>query len=266
MKHVVDSNYLRDTSLKSFLVLTDYAAMEALKGDALLGMHESMRILSQFPSQVQVLKTTIVICGLSGASKGLQRRFVDVPLTDEFWLFCRNLSLAKSGSTTLTTQLNSLGEAAREHFNRLDTNAREFANSSVEAVKLFTKSERHQIINSHRYSECLLWKIFQHTIQLSAFLFRHHPSIKRIPSGNELINTYIFRSALCNLLLGFRYDSNGGVPSGKSHAKIRNDMVDVHFATYATFFDGLLSRDELTNWLFRMTKDMLSRFRTTYLH
>ena len=273
MKYVVDSNYLRDARLKSFLqssssnliILTDYAAMEALKGDALVGMYESMKILSEFSSQVQVLKTTLAICGLSGSSKGLQRRFVDFPQTNEFLLFCKNLKTAHLGSTPLIDQLNALGVEANTHFHRMDSSARGFADSSVEIAKLFTKIEMHQIINDQRYTQSLLWKIFDKTIDLSAFIFNRHPSVKRIPSKNELINTYIFRSALCNLILGFRYASVGGVP-GKSVGRIRNDMVDANFATYATFFDGLLSNDELSNWLFKITNNVLFRFRKTYLY
>ena len=85
MRKVVDSNQLQSDALRSYLsqskqnfaVLTDYAAMEAYKGDTLVSIYKSMEILTAFPDQVIVLKNTLVTCGLSGRGSGLQRRLID---------------------------------------------------------------------------------------------------------------------------------------------------------------------------------------------
>ncbi len=272
MKCVIDSNCLRDEVLERYLrasphniaVLTDYAAMEALKGDALVGMFESMKILARYPSQVQVLKTTLVVCGLSGVGKGLQRRLVDIPQTSEFNLFCKNLKAARAGATPLANQLRALGIEARAHLARVEADARGFGEASVEAAQLFLPQERRDIVLGRRYTEPLLRKLLLNVMQLSAVVFELHPSVRRLPIAGELINTYIFRSSLCHLLLGFEYASVGGV-AGKSPARIRNDIVDSHFATYATFFDGFLSTDKRSNWLYNMTAGVLSRFQDAYL-
>jgi len=272
MKLVVDSNQLRDESLAAFLrfnprnvaVLPDYAAMEALKGDPVIGMFESMKVLARFHSQVQILKTTMVVCGLSGCSRGLQRRLIDVPRTKDFELFCRNLVHARSGSPLLVSKLKDLGEESRSHMARVEKDALGFADASVKAARLFTTEERGKILAPGSLSPILHKKLLLQVMHLSAFVFNVHPAVKRLPSSEELLNTYIFRSSICHLLLGFKYASDGGVP-GKATTRIRNDMVDSHFATYATFFDGLLSADVLTNHLYHATTRVLSRFRTTYL-
>ena len=272
MKCVVDSNRLRDEELAVFLgssreniaVLPDYAAMEALKGAPVIGMFESMKVLARFPSQVQVLKTTMVVCSLSGSGQGLQRRLVDVPRTREFGLFCRNLARAHVGNTALGSQLQELGKESRAHLARVEEDARGFASTSVEAARIFTMEERRQILAPRPLSAELHRKLLLQVMHLSAVVFDLHPAVRRLPTPAELINTYIFRSSLCHLLLGFEYASFGGVP-GKAAARIRNDMVDSHFATYATFYDGLLSRDELTNRLYLATTQVLHRFRTSFL-
>lgn len=246
MKYVVDSNRLRDEALAKFLqstpknvaVLTDYAAMEALKGDAVIGMFESMKVLAHFPSQVQVLKTTMVVCSISGSSKGLQRRLVDVPRTKEFGIFCRSLARAHSGNTPLASRLHELGTEARAHMARVEADARGFASSSVEVARTFSQEERRQILTPGPLSPELHQKLVRQVMHLSAVVFDLHPAVRRWPTQKELINTYIFRSSLCHLLLGFEYASFGGV-EGKAPARIRNDIVDSHFATYATFYDGV---------------------------
>lgn len=270
MKLVVDSNRLRDEALAAFLrssrsnvaILADYAAMEALKGDPIVGMFESMKVLACFPAQVQILETTLVACGLSGASRGLQRRLVNVPLTREFGLFCRNLTQARFGSTPLAAQLRALGSEAQAHMARIEDDARGFAELSVEVARIFSSEERTQIVGSRPLPGALHHKLVLHVMALSAVIFASHPSVKRLPRGEDLVNTYIFRSSLCHLLLGFKYASVGGV-QGKASHKIRNDMVDSHFATYGTYFDGVLSRDDLTNELYSLTSLVLQRFRGT---
>ena len=57
MRMVVDSNFLQDSELhkylskskSNFVVLTDYAAMEAYKGNTLVSIYKSMAILTEFP-------------------------------------------------------------------------------------------------------------------------------------------------------------------------------------------------------------------------
>jgi hypothetical protein len=73
MRKVVDSNFLRSPTLREYLsegtgncaVLIDYAAMEAHKGDTLETIYRSMEILTEFPSQVIVLKGTQAVCGIN---------------------------------------------------------------------------------------------------------------------------------------------------------------------------------------------------------
>jgi hypothetical protein len=63
-RKVVDTNFLQDEALRLYLsasvdnyaVLTDYAAMEAYKGDTLTWIYDRMDILAQYPKQVLVLK------------------------------------------------------------------------------------------------------------------------------------------------------------------------------------------------------------------
>jgi hypothetical protein len=74
---------------------------------------------------------------------------------------------------------------------------------------------------------------------------RHVPRIKR-PSVTEIRNMYLFRVALCMHLLAHRWMSVGGVGETKTE-KIRNDLIDVSFAAYATYFDGILSSGKKVN-------------------
>ena len=76
-----------------------------------------------------------------------------------------------------------------------------------------------------------------------------HPTVSKIPNGEEAPNTYIFRMALCMHVWGHRWISVGGAGKTKVE-KIRNDLIDVSFAAYATFFDGILSSDKKVKYIY----------------
>jgi len=86
-------------------------------------------------------------------------------------------------------------------------------------------------------------KFIVSVMQVSTTLFRTHPHVNKYPNVDELPYTFIFRSSLCWLLIARRWISVGGAKRVKTE-KLRNDMVDGFFASYATYFDGLLTFDK----------------------
>jgi hypothetical protein len=64
-----------------------------------------------------------------------------------------------------------------------------------------------------------------------------------LPRGPEVRNTFIFRYALCGYVSILKRIENGGAGKTKSE-KSRNDVIDVNFAAFATYFDGLLTSDK----------------------
>lgn len=61
------------------------------------------------------------------------------------------------------------------------------------------------------------------------------------PKYDELPKYFLFRYSFCFYIWVLETIAVGGA-HGKSADKIRNDMVDVIFATYATYFDILISK------------------------
>jgi hypothetical protein len=57
----------------------------------------------------------------------------------------------------------------------------------------------------------------------------------------DAVNSYPFRYAVCLMLHYMRWVRDGHPQ--RSVQKLRNDIVDVNTAAFATFFDGLLTRD-----------------------
>jgi hypothetical protein len=250
MLKVVDSNQLQSECLRSYLagsnanfaVLTDYAAMEAYKGDTLVSIYKSMEIVAEFPTQVIVLKNTRIACSLSGKCSNLQRRLIDERQTQEFKIYARSLRETTRGNPSLQRQILEYGKEATEHLERMLDDARTTGAVFDEIAKAYTKEERGLIRDGKIYTPALADKIVKNVLYIAGELFRNHPDVQRLPTYEELPDTFIFRAALCTYLLALERGALGGANS-TSPAKLRNDMVDMNFAAYGTFFDGLLSAD-----------------------
>jgi hypothetical protein len=266
MRKVVDSNYLQDDRLYTYLsasrdnysVLTDYAAMEAFKGDTLVSIARSMEVLSQYPRQVIVLKSTGVVAGLRGRRKGLQARMVDREQTSGFSDWCKGLDKAQLGDVALQKQLLDAGRDASVHLDRMLADAKTYADNIEAAARNYDAGELKIIRANKPYTPELVDKIAANILNLATLLFAGHPKIVKLPPVMELPTTFIFRYALCGYVLALRWIAVGGAKNVKVE-RLRNDIVDVSFAAYATYFDGLLSADIKATELYRDARFLLKR-------
>ncbi len=268
MRKIIDSNYLQDKRLKLFLssnpqnyaVIIDYATMEAYKENTLKSIYNSMKILSQFPTQVIVLKGTNEICGLKSTKKGLEKRLIDTTQTKQFRNFCNRLELAEKGNFFVKKQLLNHGKAADNQMHRILTDTGKVI-EAIQLIENFTKEELKIIRENKSLSNEIIDKIIKDSLTLAVILFSNHPKVFQIPRFNELSHLYIFRYALAAYLLMLDWKSKGGV-NNVQKKKMRNDIIDMHFVAYATFFDGLLTNDKKTNNIYEKVLFILSFFNT----
>ena len=217
--------------------------MEAYKGKTLVSVFRSMEVLADFPKQVIILKTTGVVCGLSGRLSGLQRRMIDMQQTLGFQEYCRHLHAAKLGDVSLRQRLLELGRAADSQMDRILTDATNVPDAVDGIARSFTAEELRTIRTGAPFSSGLVRKMLESAIVIEQALYSQHPRPAGAHSIREVPNTFLFRTALSVFIWALDWVSVGG-PRNVSVERIRNDIIDVNFATYATYFDGLLSMDE----------------------
>lgn len=250
MKLVVDSNQLQSEALRTYLaksktnmaVLTDYAAMEAHKGDTLASIYKSMAILCEFPRQVVVLKGTRLACGLRGRPAGLQGRFIHDEQTAAFPLYVTDLQKARAGHPGIQQRLLGHGQEASSHLATMLLDAQTTGQVIEQIAGMYSKKERASVRQGTTYSAEFVDKTVRSLMHITAHMFRAHPNAHFIPSYAEMPNTFIFRAALCTYLLALEWGAKGGAGEAKPET-LRNDYVDMNFAAFATYFDGLLSAD-----------------------
>ena len=257
MRLVVDSNQLQSPALREFLrrstsnraVLPDFAAMEAYKDDTLNSIFKSMAVVSEFPSQVVVLKGSAKACGMSGRRKGLQRRLIDESQTSGFPEYVQALRLAQAGNLSLQRQILALGQSANEHFDKLLQDAQDMRLVFEVLGKAYTKEERTILREQRFYTPAMTDKLVRTLLEIVGMIFRDSPLVCRTPSYQELPNTFIFRVALACYVMAITRAAYGGVRDVRPE-RLRNDLVDMMFVAYGTFFDGILSDDKGVNRMF----------------
>ncbi len=250
MRVIVDSNQLQSETLRGFLskskgnfaVLPDYVAMEAYKGDTLASIYKAMAILADFPCQVIVLKGTSAVCGLKGRPAGLQRRMIDKSLSSGFVEYAHLLRQAQQGNKHLQRQLIELGKEATAHLDQMFDHAKSTGAAIDDIASLHSKEERNAIRLGAIYSPELIDKTMRNVLGIAATVFHQYPAALLTPTYADLPNTYIFRVALCTYLLALDWGARGGARHA-TPAKLRNDFVDMSFAAYGTFFNGLMTAD-----------------------
>jgi hypothetical protein len=94
----------------------------------------------------------------------------------------------------------------------------------------------------------MIKKIILGVLHMAVAMFEGHPRVQHLPNQKDMPNTYIFRAALSAYLLILDWIAIAGPRAafGASPKKLRNDMVDINFVAYATYFDDLLSNDAKT--------------------
>lgn len=269
MRKIIDTNCLKDPALYRYLkansnnyaVLTDYAAMEAYKGNeknTLESILNSMCILCQFPNQVIVLKTTSNICALNKRSKGLVKRFIDKRQTKGFTKYCTNLKDTKKGNKILEQAILKLGADANEHMNNILNDSIHVINSITEISSNYTKEELRILRKREPYTMELVNKIIKQVITISDLLHSNHPKKVVCPDDSELSNSFIFRFSLCIYLLTLNWISEGGA-AGVKPERMRNDLVDMNYVAYATFFDGIMTKDIKATKIYYESKYVLEK-------
>ncbi len=247
-KMVVDSNYLQDPALRDYLaaspenvaVLTDYAAMEAYKGDTLNSVFKSMGILAEYPRQVIVLKGTQILRGLVGRAAASQKSLIDQAQTREFPEYCRDLMATKRGDLSFQNDLLEHGRAANAHMDGVLIDMPTLSSGIKSVLATYTAAELRRLRERELRSSELRKKLVQNVCGLADQLFEDHLTRAKRPSGARKRDAFLFRYALCTYALII--NGSGGTVKANPE-KLRNDMVDVNFATIATYFDGLLTED-----------------------
>ena len=266
MKKVIDTNCLQSQDLSAYLsessqniaVITEYTAIETYKSKNYRITCKSFEILSKFPQQVAVLKNTIDICGMNLLGSNLNEEIINKRETRLFQKFCTSLFHLKNKPPEYKYAFEHLEIAAKNQVSKIEKGAPKFREGFNKMAKLYTSNEIKDI-RQWNYSYEVFSKIMKHVMLLAKINFEDHPSIQRIPELYLWQYSFIFRYSLCGYVLFLNWISDGSQNINKNE-KIRNDIIDINFATFALYFDGILTNDKKLIKVYEYAKMLLKDF------
>jgi hypothetical protein len=248
---VVDSNFLRSPDLVAFLaakptnhvVLTEFILMEQHRSsNPLHTVRESLALCSKFAAQVIVLKRSPEILRLSTRSEGLQRRMIDFTQTSAFPDYCSALCDPNRKGQVDSLIARRAAESA-QHMALLLDDCKYLPEIYGRISGGFTNGELIEIRQRRPFRRTTQFKLLDAMFEESRRLYlatnveeQYWPK-----TVGDAVNSYPFRYAVCMMLHYMRWVRDG--EPQRAVQKLRNDIVDVNTAAFATFFDGLLSRD-----------------------
>jgi hypothetical protein len=264
---VIDSNALKSDELREFLsgshknkaVVTDYLMIEALKGDPLGKIFGLMKILCEFPKQVIVLKPLRSISALKGRRSGMTRRMIEKERTKGMEGWCAGLSKAEKGDAVYRDELVENGMAADAKVAQVIAAQSNYAEVIAEEATAYTQDELQILRTDRPYTEQMTAKMAERIGVLTMKFLEAQPGQPEFPNVSQLPYTYVFRLAVCAYLQTLARIRDGGLQNVRAE-KIANDILDATFAAQATYFQGLLSKDEKANALYRNAKHILKGF------
>lgn len=247
MHLVIDSNQLQTDTLRSFLrqskqnraVLTDFMGIEGYNGDQ-QGYFRWMDVLSDFPDQVVVLKGSAHAMAQSGRPSGLVRRLLDLETTTKFPDHVAAVRAAKDGRPHAVRQVDELRRYASEHLAKMELDAAAMRPAMDVLGAMYSKEERAIIRARRPYTDEMVAKLTENLFSIAVNLVG--PTSRHRSFDNDIKNTFAFRVALAMYVLVLHRTAGSSVKD-ISPSRLRNDLVDMTFVAYGSFFDGVMTAD-----------------------
>lgn len=254
--YVIDSNMLQSDALRHLLaeegalaILPDFAWYEIYKQESLEGLRLGLSVIGDFPERIVLLRPGSEISQLDPAvAEELERLILDGPIGD----ISETVRMARSKDPidpAASAQLQGLWEWARTLRPSLIEGASDIALSFPEIKEaMFNRREIRIIRTNGKYTPDMFASIFGAALQIWETLATGC-GIGWDGLDEEIVcRAYLFRFALGIVILLLWWIRCGSQPIVRLD-RMSNDLVDLSFAVYASYFDGLVTSDEKARWV-----------------
>jgi len=260
---VIDTNCLNSPRLRTFLgesatnraVLTHETAVESFRGDIPDGIIQSWSVLRDFPNQTVMLKGPRLIAPLDCTSPGMVRAMICKGQTSGAKKFAGFLDEAAAGNPAIIAQLKIRYGWSAEHADRMVAEFVPASDQIADMVREFTPDEMRRIRKLQDFSDETAEKIFRIVDSIAATTIYHGPIKIKPPKHRHRVNHFIWRRALVHVSYLLSLIERGATQ--RADNKVRNDSMDAMLATYATYFGGIMTGDQLAETLHIEARNVL---------
>jgi len=245
---VIDTNYLADTGLETYLaasrhhygLISQVTMIEVHKEFAETNARRLMRIACRYPGQIKVMRDLADLTDMEGSTQRLARRMVDEDQTARFGAYCETVIGAPMDGA-ITRQFAFFEEQSKGYIAEVAETAPRIFNLFRQAERAFDAGDVRHLRQRRSYPAGLQEKMVHLAFAIREVLIREERD--RFPRETRLaINTYLFRYCLLVALFFARWVKTGRMDI-TNQDRLINQILDMKIAAVATFYDGLLSRE-----------------------
>lgn len=249
MRVVIDTNSLETTELSFFLgcssehaaVVPSHSAAEIFRPNSNEAIFSAFGTLCSFPKQVIVLKENRIANRVDPSSPAISNHFIDKTATRKFPEFCNILHDTTDGDGSY---LNQIALRRRWAIERIENMRQSFGNLEEELAELgsnFTDNELYQLRSGNRLLNLTKQKILAITTSLAGQMYGEQFRGRRLFPPPYRYNHFVWRYTLAHIVRLMCHLKSGA--KRRASKKAANDHFDNVFATFGTYFNGVMSND-----------------------
>jgi len=253
---VVDSSMLQSEDLRQFLdasasnfaVLPDFVWFELYKQESIGAIVAGMSVIGEFPEQVIVLKPGKEIAQIDPRIPNMTSSMHHSDVAHQLREMVAILDGPDRDEPGVRTQLERLWSGAANALSGMLEGAHDILLSLPEmAEQMFTPHHLRIIRKNTRYTPEMFSSIFGAADQIWETLSGGDQDSTR-PAPKELrTQVYLYRYSLAIVIYLLWWIQNGN-QTPKRIDRARNDLIDLSFAVYGTYYEGLMTADKKLDW------------------
>ena len=264
---IVDSNYLGDADLLHYLkasrsnkvVICDNIAREMHKHQPIKTAQRSTIYLKDYPERVSILRDCYYFMAQKVKTAYGARALIDREETKFFAFYCSELH-QDPVPQRFVDHMALVQARATDRIERLSEVSADLESRFASLADTFTADELKILYHRHPFTESIQRKLLKeidvNTVDLIKGMV---PDKRKWPNTiHEAKNTFAYRYAMCMVLLYCRW-VHFGRQQATSVKRVLNDVLDMQTAGVATFYGGLLSKDQKMQGVFREARFLLRK-------
>lgn len=253
---VIDSNMLQTPTLRAYLagardnvaVLPDFVWIEMYKQQSVSGVAAAFSVIGDFPGSLIVLKSGHEVASIDPRHPDLIERMFRADVANDVRRMTEAISLAARGEPSVITQLADQWSRAAAQMSGMLVGAGDIIESLPEIADIFSSDEVRRCRTNDRYTPAMFEKIFGAADQIYETLAEGHGAASGYLLSEYRYDAYLYRYALAIIIYALWWIKNGS-QAPKRLDKARNDIIDLSFAVYGTYFAGLMTDDAKARWM-----------------
>jgi hypothetical protein len=254
---VIDSCMLQSVELKRFLsssetnfaVLPDFIWLELYKQKSVDLIVAAFSVIGEFPEQLILLKGGKEIAALDPRIPNMTSSMQHADMSQDIREMISILNNPSKNGPSIHPRLEKVWANAADARAGMIEGAEDILVSLPEMAKQMFSPHQFRIIRTNaRYTPEMFSSIVGAADQIWEALSGCDANSTRWRADDSKARGYLYRYSLAIVIFLLWWIKKGSQPQTRLD-RVSNDLVDLSFGVYGTYYDGLMTSDKKSDWM-----------------